>query len=524
MENDYAAQRRVNFRENFKENFFPIKVKIDNYNFMTINNFRFIMEYHFKKNEIPFIDDKNCNNTICNDFRYGNRFKKIMKKNILFYGNIKNFFFNIFMDDTKIHNKKVKVCYLQFLNDSLIPLKKKFIYTIICIDYNIFKKIKNKFYEFMIKKIEKEFLFVNDGIKGNLFSIICDNLECNDILNLKNSFISQDYQCRICDSTISNISTKLNNYNLKSNDYYLKQIQLNNRDKNLSKINKINGVSPFFYLEDFDYISSVIIEIQHTENEGELFRDLVLFFIKFQDLVKDKRIENIKDYLKENYNVEKKKIDKFFEELPDLKKKIINPNNDLEIEETNTSSNNNKKKNKKKPLGSSDIYYFFNSLIIFFYDFFLLNKENDIIKIYLFHYNYYKILQQNTFIDSDLNYLNYLVKQRVELYIKLNLKIVPKTLLSLHYNYYIQEYGPIKYFTSFMFENHNHIVKRDVSRSSRNLSVSSLKLNYCFFEYNISITIPKINNDFSNLKKVQFIRISNNLIKPFSSAIYLGNS
>jgi hypothetical protein len=177
---------------------------------------------------------------------------------------------------------------------------------------------------------------------------------------------------------------------------------------------------------------------------------------------------------------------------------------------------------KKKPLGSSDICYFFNTLFYFFYDFMKLNKENDIVKIMINHYNYYQILNQNEFNDSDLFFLENFIKERIKLYSKNNLKIVPKTLLTKHFPYYIRELGPIKFFTSFIYENHNHVMKRDVSPTSKNLAITSLQNNFSFFEYEKSLTIPKTIFYTNNLSEVDYIKISNHLVKSLENVIYLG--
>jgi len=347
----------------------------------------------------------------------------------------------------------------------------------------------------------------------------------------------------------------LDNYILKSNNYFISQIRLNSRDKNFSKINRINGLSPFFFVDDFDYINTVVVECQHTENEGELFRDLILFFSEFPQLIEDSRMENMKIFLKTNFNVEKKKIEKFFLQLNDLKEKVFkkdknlkknkekeincenenlhetfnslqNIENENEDEENNenedevlsNNENNFKKKFKKKPMGSSDIFYFFMSILIFFYEFILQNKQNDIIQIYIIHYNYFKILEKSCFEKYDLNELKYLVKERIRIMLKNNIKIVPKTLLSIHYKYYIKQLGPIKYLTSFMYENHNHIIKLDVNKCSKNPGITALKLNYCFFSYKKNIIIPKI--DINN--EIEYIKISNHLIRPNFNELYLG--
>jgi hypothetical protein len=550
-----ATAKRVHHREKGNLPFKPIISNLEGKNICLIDDLKKLVDFHFLKYKSPFINTNNSKNEECTDFRFGNKFKRYFISNLEKFGDIGNYFVNIFIDDTKICNKKVKVVYMSFLNDIILPLKSKsVVYSICTIDYSIFHEMKNTFYEFLVNKLINEIelihLFNNVPIKGNVFTIICDNLESMDILNLKNNFM-KEYKCRICHSNVDNVIEKLDNIVLKSNSYYIEEFKNICKDKRLSKINKINSISPFIYLENFDYISSVVLELQHCENEGELYRDLVLFFVKFPQLIETETIKSIILFLNTNFNVKKKKITNFFQELDYYKTKVIKDSNTKTNEETNeeitnetneetneeiTNETNINKiikskekkkkiefKGKKKPLGSSDISYFFNSLVSFFYNFFIENKENDIIKIMCLHYKYYEILNKNCFKNTDLLMLDELIKERIKIFSKNQFKIVPKTILTKHFSYFIEELGPIKYFTSFIFENHNHVMKRDVSPTSKNLAITSLSNNYSFFEYQRTITIPKaIFFTNNNLSEVDYIKISNHLIKPIQNVVYLG--
>jgi hypothetical protein len=576
-----AVEERVNHRNNFNENFFPIKITIDNHNFIAINNLHLLMEYHFKNFEIPYITLNNYKNEICSDFRYGSRFKKIFQKNLQNYGNLENFFFSIFLDDTNINKKKVKVVYLTFTNDILVTNQKKIIYCISAIDNCKYKKIKIKFQRFIVQKLQNELINIKNNIKGNLICIIADNLESNEILNFKNSF-SKNYVCRICDHTLKNLNeNSLNEYIMKSNNFYISQIQLNHRDSKNSLINRIIDISEFFFVEDFDYIDTMVTELQHCEMEGEIYRDIILLLSKFPELIKNEKMKQILIHLKEKFGVECKKIEEFFEEVEELKEKVykkkkeenenieIEENNDknMEIEEQNENieieKNNEQNENidiqeqdeiiqnenidiqenieqenqinkptkknqeikklnykKKKLLSSSEIFYLFSTLLVFFYDFFLEKKNEDVIKIFVCHYKYLKILLQTKFFEEDLKNLKELVLERILLLIKNDLKIVPKTLLTIHYDYYIRTLGPIKFFSSFIYENYNHIIKTDVIRNSKNTAITALKKNYSFFLFEKNIRIPKI-NDLTG--EINYLKISNHLIKKYDNALYLGN-
>jgi len=507
------VERRVFFKKNI--NFFPKKIKISNVNISCINNLEILKNYHFENNDIPFINLKNYKQLINCDFRYGWRFKNIFFSNLNLYGNVNNYFFVLFLDDTIVNDKKVKVVYLYFMNDLLINLKKKKIYTILTVNTEKFKKIKIEFYKFLLEKIQNELLSINNNIKGNLLCIIADNVEAFEILNLKANFKSQNFQCRFCFQQIKNLQNNLNNYEkLKSNKYYLDQIKLNSIDKNLKKINSINGLTSFITIENFDYVFTVVLEAQHVEFEGEVFRDLVLFFLTFPDLKIDERMQNLKIFLKKKYNLDISKIENFLLRIDEFKKKVFNINIDnIDIKF---------KKIKTKILSSSETNYFFKSILIFFYDFFLKNLQNDVIQIYISHYIYLNIILQNYFIEDDLNYLQFLVKRRINLYLKNRLKICPKSLFSLHYQHFIEAYGPIKFISSFIFENHNHTIKYDVPKTTKNPAVTCLKKNYCFFDYEQIPYYSKPIGFEKDYKIISFVKYSNHLISPNQNVVYNG--
>jgi len=512
--------KRVLERNSFNENFFPITQKIDGINFGIINNLHLLQKYHFEKHSIPYIDYSNYKVNCCCDFRFGKRFKEIFNKNNKLYGDKKNFFFTIFMDDTSTSfKKKIKVVYLSFLNDLLTKKNEKYIYTISCIETKKFKQIQTNYMNFLIRKIQQELVDFDkiNEIKGNCFCFVMDNLECYSSLNLKTNFYSEEFNCRICFHTIKNFSENLEEIKYKNNFYYLKQSKINKKNPLLIKYNGINKLSEFILLENFDYIFSMVTEIQHCESEGEILRDLILFFNTFPDLKNDQKILDLLNFLNENYNIKKDPLQNFLLNCEELKGKVFKNNENLN--EMNSNELMVKKKKKKIILSSTECSYLFTHLIVFFYDFFFENRYNDVIQIYIFHYNYFKILQKPTIKDYDIKFLEFLIKNRMKLFIKNNLKIVPKMLISLHYPIFIKYLGPLKHLSSYRFENHNHIIKQDIPKTTKNNGVTSLKANYMFFTYVQEIYYPKKN---SQLNILNFIRISNHLIRPFINCILLG--
>jgi hypothetical protein len=238
-----ATKRRVKRRDDtlYSLPFYPVIDSLEGKNFCTINDLSKIVDYHFETYKIPFINSLNSTNQTLNDFRGGKKFQRNFASNIEKYGDINNFYVSIFLDDTKICKKKVKVCYLTFLNDLLCSKGKSLVYSITTINYEIFNENKNGFYQYLVNKLIKEIELVHDfknfTIKGNIFSLIVDNLESMDCLCLVNNFIS-NYQCRICHTNVENVIDKLDNFAMKSNNYYLKQIKENCK-KNVSFYFKI---------------------------------------------------------------------------------------------------------------------------------------------------------------------------------------------------------------------------------------------------------------------------------------------
>jgi hypothetical protein len=125
----FALKERQKHRETIKLPFHPIVDNIDGNNFSIINDLKELINFHFNNYKIPYIDLTNYNNSCCSDFRYGSRFKFMFQKNLKKFGNVKNVFFNVFFDDTRISKRKVKVVYLNILNDILVSFN-KVIYTI----------------------------------------------------------------------------------------------------------------------------------------------------------------------------------------------------------------------------------------------------------------------------------------------------------------------------------------------------------------------------------------------------------
>jgi len=104
--------------------------------FGSLNNYANLFKFHFKINNIPFLNKNNyktVDKNLISDFRNSDHFKNIFLNE--FHGEENFIFYNIYFDSTNISknknkNKNIITVYLTFLNDLLIEKKKKNIFII----------------------------------------------------------------------------------------------------------------------------------------------------------------------------------------------------------------------------------------------------------------------------------------------------------------------------------------------------------------------------------------------------------
>jgi hypothetical protein len=241
------------------------KLKI---NFSTLENYGDVFKKHFSENEIPFLTLENSvtENFTLKDFRDGSFFKEVFLPKIFENGD--TFLYQIYFDGTKIFNKNTINCYLTILNDKLVKMNKKIIYNISFIKPSHLKSITmEKYLMFIIKKLKDECSKIEiKKLKdecskicfGYLFSIIGDNAEIYNILNLKVSFALSIFRCRCCDintqETNENIMKNYNYYKLINNEEYFKEVKLRNLSPILRKFYNPSSVSACFLFDYVDYL------------------------------------------------------------------------------------------------------------------------------------------------------------------------------------------------------------------------------------------------------------------------------
>jgi len=148
------------------------------------------------------------------------------------------------------------------MNDKLTKLNKKIIYNVSFIKPSNLKSITmEKYLMFLIQKFKNEcsIIEINNKIcKTYLFSVIGDNVEIYNILNLKVSFALSIFRCRCCDvntqQTNEYIMNNYSNYHLKNNEDYYQDVKLRNLSPILKKFFNPSSVSACFLFDYVDYL------------------------------------------------------------------------------------------------------------------------------------------------------------------------------------------------------------------------------------------------------------------------------
>jgi len=407
--------------------------KIKKVYYMGLESFTNLVEYHFNKYNINFLNKENsyCNNLNCfKDFRDGSYFKNnnIFQNHINLNNNL--FLYNVYMDGTKIFKREVINVYLEFVNDFICKnLKKKIIYNLFFIENKFFKLIKfSDFTEVLflkLKELENGFYInINNQktlVYGNLFSMIGDNKEIYKLLNFKINFGTSNFLCRICDH--ENNSEKLidyyDNYIIRSNESVNEGINLIKKYPDLLPIYSISELSNIFILDNIDIINSFPLEVQHIEFEGEVPRSIILFFLMVNDIKSLDGYSLMINYIKKNFINNEKNIIHFFNNIHFLKFKIFEYTA-LE-KEINRNKSSIQKKNEKKflrklKLNSGESMLIFSIIPYFFKEYFKKNLDKYWITSYLIHYKYLEILMKKIIYKNELNYLDNYIRQFLIIY------------------------------------------------------------------------------------------------------------
>jgi hypothetical protein len=268
---DYAHTKRTFFRLEKEKELKDNKILRKTYslsnnnkkiNFSSLNNFKNLFLYHFKKNNIPLISISNFKNESAkiSDFRDSKIFRSIIKNEFNLNFDSKLIFYNLYFDSTNVSKVKAKrknifEVYLNFNNDLLKNNSKKIIYNICSIEEKLLKKINlNCFLEFLSRKLKKEvedgFLINDIFVKAFCLFIIGDNKEQYELLRLKGNFGNNRWCCRCCDydkQNPSNIETQITS----NEDYIFAIDMIKSNEENTKFFNCKNEISNLFILKVF---------------------------------------------------------------------------------------------------------------------------------------------------------------------------------------------------------------------------------------------------------------------------------
>jgi hypothetical protein len=301
------------------------------------------------------------------------------------------------------------------------------------------------------------------------------------------------------------------------------------------------------------------------ETEGELIRTIIIFFNFFKgDFLETSYYKNLMEYIQKINSVQKENINFFLSNLTQNTNKILKKekknneqeneneneiceneeNNDIEMNENdneineeqnieicdiemnendneiNEEQNNdneqineiseiekkNTKKKKRCVMTSGESLMLIQLIPFFFYEYINNNLNDSSIQILLIHFKLLSILMQKKFNSDDLNYIDFLVKQRIYYLINLGLKLVTKTFLQIHYSFYIRLTGPLRQTWCFPYENHHIQIKKDVVLSSNNIGITAFKNNFKFIIVSYELKLEKIiskDKDFIQYKKLR---------------------
>jgi hypothetical protein len=433
-----AYEKRLNIRNNFNENLIKKKqFKCGNTNFMSLENYGDLLKYHFLNNNVPFLNNTNYSSkkSGLNDFRDGSFFKQEFIKQIEKHKQI--ILYQIYIDGTKIGSKEIVNVYLTILNDDLVPgFTKKFIYNLAFINKK--NLLLDQFLLFIFSKLKNE---CEIGVEINgmivpafMFSFIGDNAEVYSCLNLKISFSKSTFACRVCDKNTIECSEKkkenYNNFNIKSNKWYNHEVIQRNLSKENEKYYCATAISNIFILKHVDYICSFPLDLQHLEMEGELFRHIILVFINYPDFFQTTQFTSMINYLKKFIQIDN--ILLFFRNVEMLRNKIYN--NVLQLPY----------KNFKLTSGETNLV--FNIVPFFFYDFFKNNLSKYFIRSFILHKKYLEIVTKDKITENELNFMDFIIKEIIFLFLDNGVKVTTKNWLTCHYSLYTRALGPLKKF------------------------------------------------------------------------------
>jgi hypothetical protein len=290
------------------------------------------------------------------------------------------------------------------------------------------------------------------------------------------------------------------------------EIELNSTNKKNKKFYYVSKLSKIFQLKKIDFVKSFCVDVQHTESEGELQRSIILFFLNIENFYSTKFFKQMKNYLKKQ-KIDMKNIKYFFKNIHKLDCRLFNVGN-VDYEDIT--------------LTSGEALIIFEIIPFFFYEKFEKFFDEYYVRNFVLHFRINNIIMKKEISNEDIILLEFLVKERLKILVDKKIKIMPKSALEIHFGEYIRWLGPIRYFSTFKFENHHSQLKKEVDLRSKNLAItytifffffikvkfkSAFNLNYMFYSYDAyKIKINEISLKNNNLMEFESFFFNNHLI------------
>jgi hypothetical protein len=272
-------------------------------------------------------------------------------------------------------------------------------------------------------------------------------------LNIRINFGKSSFFCRVCDINRQNI---LADYNLKSNESQEMEIELNSINKNNYKFYYTKSKSKIFNLKKIDYLKTFCLDVQHIEAEGELQRSIIILFLNIPNFMVSVNYKKMMIFLK-FLQIDLKNIDYFFKNINSLDYRIYSIGNS---------------ENEDIKLNSGECLILFEIIPFFFKDFFENLIEKFFIRNFILHFRINNLIMKKEISNDDILLLEFLVKNRLKILVENRIKIMPKSALEIHFGEYIRWLGPIRFFSTFKFENHHSQLKKEVEIKSKNLAIT----------------------------------------------------
>lgn len=316
-----------------------------------------------------------------------------------------------------------------------------------------------------IEGISFDFEGIVYNIKPVLGLLLGDNLALNEILGYVMSF-SASHACRIClmPKTDAQKATSQIDSLLRSEKNYFEGLELEDPSRTgISSDSEFNKIKSFFVFENINQ------DLMHDLYEGAFNYDLCLILNYF--------INEANYFTLNDLNRRMNNFDYGYTAVGNIAG---------EIKSDHISEN-------KLRMSASELLTFVTYFPCMIGD--LIPIDDGYWEFVIIISKINNILLQTEFIMSDITYINNLVKQHHEFFVKHNFKLKPKHHFMTHYGHIIEEIGPLKPIWCMRFEQENRILKEYIKNSSnrRNAPLSICRKEQFRFAYHIRMKFESFN-------------------------------